>query len=88
MLAMRMPLTGYNEILINQINNVQPAYFNHTDSLEHRMVLYGQTTWRFYMYLSFPEANSWFYNLFSRLPLLCVSIVKWVIQGRICNEPN
>ena len=83
-----MPLTGYNEILTNRIINVQPAYFNHTDSLEHRMVLYDQTIWRtFYRYLSFPEANSsWF--LSRRLPLLCVSIVKWVIQGRICNKPN
>ena len=48
-----MPLTGYNKI----IDNLQPAYFNHTDSLEHRMVLYDQTLWMAF-YLSFPEANS------------------------------
>ena len=67
--------------------NVQTAYFNHTDSIEHGMVLYDQNL-RTMFYLNFPEENSWFHSFFGKMPLPCILIVKRVIQGRIFNKPN
>lgn len=89
----------YNDILIHRTNNNkiiivdpayqnwQQAYFNHTDSFEHGMVLNGQIA-SMTFYLSFPEANSWFYSLFGRMSLPFILIAKWVIQSRIFNKPN